>query len=149
MAEGRDEAAANDTVPTWLSTPSPDVVPRVVPLAINLLVPFLTRVLPRLFLFGDLMYLTAPYRFAKTLVEWLRSDEPLVSQPVIEFRHMLCAQCPACRRSWFRRYCAVCLCTLSRRRWPFNKLAFPNAECPRKIWARTAVTTRHRELSCH
>jgi hypothetical protein len=71
-----------------------------------------------------------------SLIRWLRGNQPLVSLPVIEVRHMICESCPARRRGWFRFFCDLCGCTLSRRRWPFNKLAMPHEECPIKRWSK-------------
>lgn len=70
-----------------------------------------------------------------TFLRALLSYKP-ASKDLIEFRHDICESCPARQRSWWRFYCTVCNCTIGTWRWPFNKLAHKNEECPLKRWKR-------------
>ena len=72
--------------------------------------------------------------FIRSVWLWLTGRKPLAPLPVIEVRAMICEGCPARRQSWWRYFCALCGCTLSRRRSIFNKLAMPHEECPAKRW---------------
>jgi hypothetical protein len=73
-------------------------------------------------------------RFALSVIRWVLGHKPLLPEPVIEVRHLICQSCPARRRGWFRWFCQLCGCTISGRRSIFNKLAMPHEKCPAKRW---------------
>jgi hypothetical protein len=70
-----------------------------------------------------------------SLWKWLWG-KPLVGLPVIEIRHMGCQHCPHRTRGWFRWFCNLCGCTISRKRSVNNKLAHGGEECPAKRWGK-------------
>lgn len=72
--------------------------------------------------------------FLAMLCDWLRHPRVRASRQIIGYRHNLCSICPARRRGWFRWFCGRCGCTISLRRWPFNKLAHLDERCPLHYW---------------
>jgi hypothetical protein len=68
------------------------------------------------------------------MIKWAVGGFNLLEQGFIDFRHTLCESCQYKTQSRFRTYCALCACTLNKRRNPFNKLAHHDEECPIHRW---------------
>lgn len=75
-------------------------------------------------------------KFIYTLWSWCRSGFELLPQFFINLRYGVCSDCDHLSNGWFRQYCDVCSCTLSKGYHPFNKLAHPCQECPLGKWSK-------------
>jgi len=74
-------------------------------------------------------------RFIKAFAWWIFGGE-LLSTIMVQVRYLTCQYCDRRRSGSFRDYCNVCWCTVSPKRHPFNKCAYPCEECPLGYWSK-------------